>query len=366
MKRFIAFVSKEFKHLFRDPRTVIILFGIPVVQLLIFGYVISTEIKNARIGILDLSKDEITYAITDKLLSSGYFILEENLNSSAEIEDLFRQNKIREVVVFENGFGRKLAGAGGASLQIITDASDPNTAALLEGYTRSILRNFMAERQSSGFDPIDISYRMYYNEELESSSMFVPGSMAMILMLISAMMTSISIAREKEMGTLEILLVSPLRPVQIILGKVIPYFTLSIVNMLVVLLIGYLVFEVPIRGSIVLLFVVGLLFILLALSLGIMISTIVKSQQAAMVISLMGLMLPTVLLSGFIFPIRNMPVALQYFSLLMPPRWFLEAIRNIMLKGADITLVWKDMLILAGMLVFFIAVSVKKFKIRLT
>lgn len=364
MNRFLAFVSKEFMHLFRDPRTVIILFGIPVVQLLIFGYVISTEIKNARIGILDYSKDEVTYAITNKLLSSGYFILEENLTSFGQIEELFKANRIKEAIVFEADFSEKMAGNEGASLQIITDASDPNTAALLESYTQNILQSYLAD-QLPEKSAINTSFRMFYNEELRSSSMFVPGSMALILMLISAMMTSISIAREKELGTLEILLVSPLRPIQIILGKVTPYFTLSIANMLVILVIGYFVFEVPIRGSVLLLFAVGLLFILLALSLGIMISTLVKTQQAAMIISLMGLLLPTVLLSGFIFPIRNMPLALQYFSLLMPPRWFLQAIIDIMLKGTGFLLVWKEILILVGMLLIFIAISVKKFRIRL-
>jgi len=365
MKRFLAFVSKEFKHMWRDPRTVVILFGIPVTQLLIFGYVISTEIKDAKIGILDHSKDEVTLAITNKILSSGYFILEKNLSSPDEIEELFKKGNIKEVLVFENQFARKLVEEKRAHIQILTDASDPNTATLLENYTQGVLQNYISEYNNINGQIISTPFRMYYNEELNSSAMFVPGSIVLILMLISAMMTSISIVREKELGTMEILLVSPLRPIQIILGKVIPYFSLSMINMTVVLAMGYFVFDVPIRGSIVLLFFVGVLFILLALSLGIMISTIARTQQVAMIISLMGLMLPTMLLSGFIFPLRNMPEVLQILSLIMPPRWFLEALRSIMLKGANIVLVWKEILILTAMLLFFIGVSVKKFKIRI-
>ena len=366
MKRFLAFVSKEFKHMWRDPRTVIILFGIPVTQLLIFGYVISTEIKNAKIGILDYSKDDITYSITNKILSSGYFILEKNLESPEEIEELFRKGDVKEVIVFENDFAKKLVEDKKASIQLLTDASDPNSATLIENYTQGILGSFIRDyNQIGNAEIISTPFRMFYNEELNSSSNFVPGSMVLILMLISAMMTSISIVREKELGTMEILLVSPLKPIQIILGKVIPYFTLSIINMSVILAIGYFVFGVPIRGSLILLFSVGLLFILLALSLGIMISTMARTQQVAMIISLMGLMLPTMLLSGFIFPLRNMPEALQIVSLFMPPRWFLEILRSIMLKGANFGLIWKEVLILIVMLLFFISISVKKFKIRI-
>ncbi len=365
MKKFLAFVKKEFKHLLRDPRTVLILFGIPVTQLLIFGYVISTEIKNAKIGILDYAKDEVSIELTNKILSSGYFMLEEDLHSANGMERLFQKGNTMLVLVFEPDFGNNLMKEQEANLQIITDASDPNTAALLENYIRGIVGNYMIDKSGGGVELISAPYRMYFNEDLKSSSNFVPGSMVLILMLISAMMTSISIVKEKELGTMEVLLVSPLRPLQIILGKVVPYLSLSMINMLVILAIGFFVFEVPIRGSLILLLFVTLLFILLALSLGIMISTIANTQQTAMVISLMGLMLPTMLLSGFIFPLRNMPEILQYVSLLMPPRWFLEVLRNIMLKGSDVTLVWKEILILIVMLVFFIGVSVKKFKVRI-
>lgn len=367
MNRFRAFILKEYRHLLRDTRSMVVLFCIPVIQLLLFGYVITTEINSAKIGILDNSKDDVTIELTNKLLSSGYFILQQEIKHFDQIEKAFKKGKLKEVIVFEHNFGRKLEKEKRAYLQIITDASDPNTAQLLESYTQNIVITFMKEynKEFSQTELIATPFRMYYNEDLRSSSNFVPGTMALILMLISALMTSISIAREKELGTMEVLLISPLKPIQIVVGKVIPYFTLSIINTIVILGIGYYVFDVPIRGSVILLFAVCLLFIFLALSLGVLISTIANSQQVAMIISLLGLMLPTILLSGFIFPIENMPVVLQLLSLIMPPRWFLEAIRGIMLKGADITMIWHNILILFGMLIFFITLSVRKFKIRL-
>jgi ABC-2 type transport system permease protein len=367
MNRFKAFVLKEFRHLFRDVRTVIVLFTIPIIQLMLFGYVITTEIKDARIAILDFSNDEVTQQITNKLLASGYFILQERLNDIKQVEPAFRKGKIKEVIVFEKGFGRKLIQENKASMQILTDASDPNMASLLDSYTRNIISSYQLEINKTGPQAkiIQTEFRMFYNEGLRSAFMFVPGTMALILMLISALMTSVSIAREKELGTMEILLVSPLKPIQIVLGKVVPYMALAFVDMMVIILIGHFVFGVPIRGSLVLLIGTGTLFILLALTLGILISTVARTQQVAMIISLVGLMLPTILLSGFIFPIENMPKILQWVSAAMPPRWFLAAIKNIMLKGAGFFQVWYDLLVMTAMMLFFIGLSIKKFKIRL-
>lgn len=367
MKRFYAFVIKEFRHLLRDIRTVLIISFIPVIQLMLFGHVITTEIKNAGIAILDPSKDEISTSITNKLLSSGYFKLEAEIHSISQIEPFFRKGKVKEIIAFENDFGNNLIKTGKARMQIITDASDPNIAGILENYTRNIIADYLTEK-AIGKSPniIDIEHRMYYNERLRSANMFVPGTIALILMLISALMTSISITREKELGTMEVLLVSPLKPIQIILGKVVPYMTLSFLNSIVIVGMGYFVFHVPVRGNVFLLFGLCLLFIFLALSIGITISTVSKTQQVAMIISLVGLMLPTVLLSGFIFPIENMPKALQLISILMPPRWFLSALKDIMLKGVGFGYIWKDIVILISMLIGFIILSVKKFQIRLS
>ena len=367
MKRFFGFVKKEFFHIFRDRRTVVILFGIPIIQLLLFGTVITNEIRDAHIAIYDQSKDEVTREITEKLLSSGYFLLDRNLENMDDIESILKEGKVKEILVFEQNFGRSLEKEGKASVQIIADASDPNMGRLLANYTSGIINDYVLKQMGDLKMPLQIEpeVRMYYNEELKSVYMFVPGIMSMILMLISAMMTSISITREKELGTMEILLVSPLRPVQIILGKVVPYLVLSVINALVILLIGHLIFGVPINGSWVLLMGESILFIMMALCLGILISSVAKNQMTAMFISMIGLMLPTILLSGFIFPIENMPVPLQILSLIIPPRWFIIILKNIMLKGTGLIYVWKETLILIFMAVVFISIAVRKFKIRL-
>jgi len=362
-----GFIIKEFYHIFRDFRTLIILFGIPVVQLMLFGFVVTNEIKDAKIAIYDQSKDQVTQKITQKLLSSGYFLLDKNIKNYSEIESCFKEGNIKEVIVFESDFARKLEKEGKANMQLIADASDPNTANLLVNYTRAIINNYVAEMAPQAKIPLQIipQVRMQYNPNLKGVFMFVPGIMAMLLMLISAMLTSISITREKELGTMEILLVSPLRPIQIIVGKVLPYVLLSFVNAVIILLIGNFIFEVPIQGSIILLLAESVLFIMVALSLGILISTLTNSQQVAMMISLVALMLPTILLSGFIFPIENMPVVLQALCQFMPPKWFITIIKSIMLKGVGLGYIWKETLVLVIMMSVFILLSVRKFKVRL-
>ena len=367
MNKFIGFVRKEFLHIFRDVRTMIILFGIPIVQLLLFGTVITTEIKDAKIAILDQSRDDVTNELVSKILSSGYFQLEQYLNDYSEVDAAMKGGVVKEVLVFEADFGRKLTREGSAVLNVITDASDPNTAKLLAGYTVGIVNDYILKQFGELKMPLQIQseVRMFYNESLKSVYMFVPGLMAMILMLISAMMTSISITREKELGTMEVLLVSPLRPLQIILGKVTPYLLLSCINATVVILIGHFIFKVPVHGSWILLMLECVLFIMLALSLGILISSIAKTQMVAMFVSLVALMLPTMLLSGFIFPVENMPFVLQLLSYVMPPKWFIIIVKNIMLKGSGFLFVWKETLILIGFTVMLITVAVKKFKTRL-
>ena len=366
MKSFIGFVKKEFLHIFRDPRTMLILFGMPVAQILIFGYVVTNEIKDIPIAIYDQSKDEMTREISQKIISSGYFKLVAELNSSNDIETRMLKGDIKEVIVFESDFATKMKRNGVASVQIFADASDPNTADLIVNYTQGILIDFL-QKENQELNPyqIETQARMVYNESLKGVFMFVPGTMALILMLISAMMTSISIAREKELGTMEVLMVSPLKPFQIIIGKVIPYIILSFINAGVILIMGFLVFGLPVRGSLLLLLAESLLFISLALSLGILISTVAKSQQVAMFISMIALMLPTILLSGFIYPIENMPLVLQVISYVMPPKWFIIIVKNIMIKGEGLALVWEETLILFAMMLFFIILAVKRFKIRL-
>lgn len=364
-----GFIIKEFYHIFRDIRTMIILFGMPVIQILLFGFALTNEIKNARIAVLDYSKDDVTAEIISKITSSGYFILEENLSCEDQIEKRFRQGKIKQVIIFEDNFSENFSTGNEAGIHIIGDASDPNTANLLANYTQAIIRDYQADfmaRQTTTSLMISPEPKMLFNPELKSVFMFVPGIITVLLMLVCAMMTSISIAREKEMGTMEILLVSPLKPIQIILGKVTPYVVLSLFNAISILLLGYFVFGMPMRGSIILLLLETILFIFMALSMGILISTVSKTQQIALMISLAGLMLPTILLSGFIFPIENMPILLQIISNLMPSKWFIIIIKGLMLKGVGLQYIWKETLILIFMTLFFIGLSLRNFKIRLT
>ncbi len=367
MKRFLSFVKKEFYHIFRDKRTMVILLGIPIIQVLLFGFVITNEIRNVKIAVLDMSKDHVSKQITQKITSSGFFVLDKNIESKKEIESVFQEGKVREVIIFEPNFARNLKKEKKANIQLIADASDANSATMIVNYTSGIIYNYLNELNKTVNMPLQIhvNERMLYNEELKDVYMFVPGIMAMILMLVSAMMTSISVAREKELGTMEIILVSPLKPIQILLGKVTPYFALSFINAVIIIALGKFVFGMPIVGSLALLMAETMLFILLALSLGILISTVASSQQVAMMASMFALMLPTILLSGFIFPIENMPTILQYIAAIMPPKYFIIILKNIMLKGVGFEFIWKETLILISMTIFFIGVSAKKFKIRL-
>jgi len=366
MKRFLAFVKKEFLHIFRDYRTLIILFGIPASQLLIFGFAVSTDINHAATGILDLSKDATSRGISNKLESSGFFDITYTLTSYEEIDKAFKKGKIKEVIVFPENFGNDLISEGSAKLSIIADGSEPNSANLVTNYTLSIINDFTSDMSIHTAPIINTEVRMLFNPGLESHFMFVPGVITLILILICALMTSVTIAREKEFGNMEVLLVSPLKPWQIITGKVAPYFVLSLINVFVILLMAWFVFHLPVQGNTALLIAVCMLYILLGLSLGILISTSVSKMQNAMFISLIGLMLPSLLLSGFIFPIENMPEVYKYVSMLLPPKWFVDIIRSVMIKGAGIQHIWKEILILIVMTAIFIMLSAKKFKIRLS
>jgi ABC-2 type transport system permease protein len=367
MKRFIGFVTKEFYHIFRDKRTMFILFGMPIAQIMLFGFAITNEINNVNIAILDKSKDTETQKIINKISASKYFYLEQNIQSDAEIESVFEKGKVKAVLVFEKEFTKNLQTNKQAKIQLLTDATDPNIANTISNYVNAILLNYTQEinKGNKASYQIQTQTQLYYNPELKSVFTFVPGVMTIILMLVSAMMTSISITREKELGTMEVLLVSPLKPFQVIIGKVFPYIFLSIINATIILLLGFFVFEMPIQGSLFLLAFESILFIITALSLGILISTVSNSQQTAMMVSLMGLMLPVIILSGFIFPISSMPLPLQIISNIVPAKWFIIIIKAIMLKGATIAIIWKETLILIGMTVFFIGLSIKKYKTRL-
>lgn len=362
------FVRKEIYHIFRDSKTLLVLFGMPLIQLILFGFAIRTEVKDASIAILDKSKDHITEEIINKLQASNYVSLSANLRNDQDIKNAFESGMAKQVIVFENDFAHKLLSEGKASIQLINDASNPNEANLINTYITSIILDYQKQLLKNGLrGNLLISSRtvMLYNPQLESVHMFVPGLIAMILMLVSALMTSIAITREKELGTMEVLLVSPLKPAIIVIGKVIPYILLAFINAISVLILSIIVFGVPFQGSLLLFLLATTLFILTALSLGLLISTIAKTQQVAMMIALAGLLMPTVLLSGFIFPIENMPYALQLISHIIPAKWFLIILKGIMLKGTGISYVWQELLIITGMFLLFLFASIKNFKIRL-
>ncbi|MEZ4840585.1 MAG: ABC transporter permease [Flavobacteriaceae bacterium] len=367
MKRFIGFVRKEFYHIFRDKRSLFILFGMPIAQILLFGFAITNEINNVDVAILDQSKSTDTQKIINKIAASKYFTISQLLNTESDIEKAFKKGKVKAVLNFQQNFSKELVRDHKAVIQVITDATDPNTANTISNYINAMVLNYQQENNKGNSMAYQIipQTRMVYNPELKSVFMFVPGVMTIILMLVSAMMTSISIAREKELGTMEILLVSPLKPFQVIVGKVVPYIFLSIVNAIVIIVLGILVFGVPVQGSLFLLGFESVLFIITSLALGILISTIATTQQTAMMVSLMGLMLPTILLSGFIFPVTSMPIILQVISNIIPAKWFIIILKGVMLKGVGLTYLWKETLILLGMTLLFIVISIRKYKIRL-
>ena len=367
MKQFFIFVHKEFFHVFRDRKTLLILFGLPIVQVILYGFALTTEVKNSRIAIVDYAKDPASQRLIARIAASKYFDIEKAVLSRPDIETAFKQGKIRLAVVFPENFNDDLLHQNSAQIQIIADASDPNTATTLTNYVSSIVADYQQDLMQTNRAPYRIvpEVRMLYNPELSGAPNFVPGVMALVLMLVCVMMTSISIVREKELGTMEVLLVSPFKPIFVIVAKAVPYLILSLVNIISILLLSVFVLDMPIMGSITLLLAESTLFIITCLALGLLISVIAETQQTAMAGSMMSMMLPTMLLSGFIFPIENMPVFMQILSNFVPSRWYYIIVKAVMLKGLGFTAIWKETLILAGMTVVLIFVTLKKFKIRL-
>lgn len=367
MKQFITFVKKEFKHVFRDKKTLLMLFGLPIVQIMLFGFALTNEIKNSKIIVLDQSRDNISQHITNEIEASQYFEIESNVKSIEGVEAAFKSGKIKSAIIFPSNFSSDLLHLNKVQVQIIADGSDPNTATTLTNYLSSIIQGYQQQHLMQVALPYQIvpEIRMLYNPELKGAHNFVPGVMALVLMLVCVMMTSISIVREKELGTMEVLLVSPFKPLLVILSKAVPYLILSLVNLAVILLLSVFALGLPINGSVILLFLVSTLYIITALSLGLLISTSTASQQTAMLLSLMGMLLPTMLFAGFMFPIENMPIPLQVISNVVPAKWFYIITKSIMIKGLGLTSIWKETLVLLGMTLFLLALSLKKFNVRL-
>lgn len=362
-----AFIRKEFYHIFRDKRTMFILLGMPIVEIIIFGFALTNEVKNSRIAVFDQSADQASVAVTQELNASKYFDVVKEIHSYSDIEAEFRKGTMKLAVVFPKNFNEDLLHFNKAQVQLIADASDPNVATTLTNYASAVILDYQ-DRITQGRQipyTIKTEQRMLYNPQLKGAYSFVPGVMAMVLMLICTMMTAVTIVKEKETGTMEIMLVSPLQPLKIIVAKAVPYLLLSLVNIASILLLSTFVLGVPIQGNLLLLIGEGILFIITSLTLGLLISTSTDSQQTAMFISLTGMFLPTVMLSGFMFPIENMPKPLQVISNIVPARWFYSIVKDVMIKGLGFAAVWKETLILAGMTLALLALSIKKFKIRL-
>ncbi|GAB3862365.1 ABC transporter permease [Hymenobacter terrigena] len=353
MKAFLMFVRKEFYHIFRDPRTLLILFGMPVALVTLFGFALTNEIKNADVAVLDFDHGGHARQVQNRLFSSGYFGLRDYARSYPDVAAAFRQGHVKLAVVFPAGFSQDLDHLGHAQVQLVADASDQNTAISLVNYATAIIRSYeqeVAPRRAGSPGPrVEAVARLYFNPGLKAAYTFVPGTMALILLLVSAMLTSITIAREKETGTMEVLLVSPMRQLPIIIGKILPYFLLSFVNGLIILALGVWVLHIPERGSLALLIGETLLYILVALTLGVLISTRAASQQTAMLTSMLGLLLPTLILSGFLFPIESMPLPLQTISRIIPARYFIVILKGIMIKGLGLRELWRETAVLIGM-----------------
>lgn len=366
MSALMGFMRKEFHHILRDRQTLLILLLLPLAQVLLFGYALRTDVDDIRLAVVDPVPDHATLELRSRFTASGLFRVVAVVPSTDQLAPLFRRADAAQAVVFRPGFARSLERPEGAHIQLITDATDPNTGSTMQAYASAVISDYERELREGGAGVrILPQTRMRFNPTLESVNLFVPGLIALVLTLIAALMSAISLSREKERGTLEVLLVSPLRSWQIIMGKVLPYLVLGLLNVVTVLLAAWLVFGVPFRGSVTLLLAESLLFIVTSLALGVLIAAVTSSQRAAMIGALMGLMLPTVLLSEMIFPIESMPGWLQPVSNVVPAKWFILISRGIMLKGVGLAHLWQETLVLAAMTLVFLLAAVRAFDVRL-
>ncbi len=357
MKQFWSFVIKEAKHILRDKRTMLILFGMPVVMMLLFGFAITTDVKNVRTVVVTSQMDHQTQQAIERLSQSEYFTIVSTVPTPQEAERLIRSQQADMAVVFASNFASKKSG-----LQLIVDGSDPNMAQQWTNYAQQIFLNEEFPKDSS-FSILHTS--LLYNPQMKSAYNFVPAIMGMLLMLICAMMTSISIVREKERGTMEVLLVSPARPLMVIIAKAVPYLVLAFVILIVILLMAHYVLSVPLAGSLFWIITVSIIYILLALSLGLLISSVAQTQLVALLLSAMVLLMPVVMLSGMMFPVESMPQILQWIAAVVPPRYYIDAMRKLMIMGVGIGDVMKEVIILAAMTILLLTIALKKFNVRL-
>lgn len=361
-----AFMMKEVRHLLRDRQTLSILLLLPLAQLLLFGFAVRTDVNDVRVAVVSPSIDLATARLRTQLEHSGRFTVLPPVRDVHEVEALFRKERVDVGIILEGGVADAISAGRPVRIEVVSDASDPNNGTTIQNYTRAALRDW--EQSLGAASPgvrIETRVRMRFNQTLESVNLFVPGLIALILTLVAALMTAISLSREKERGTYEILLVSPLHPWQVIIGKVMPYLVLSMANLGTVLLAAWLVFGVPFRGSLALLVATAMLFALVSLSLGVLIAAVTSSQLAAMLAALGGTMLPSTMLSGMIFPIASLPLPLQVISHIVPARWFIQISRGIMLKGAGVAELWVPIGVLLLMLIVLLTLAIRRTSVRL-
>ncbi|MGL4994012.1 MAG: ABC transporter permease [Bacteroidales bacterium] len=364
MKSLMAFVRKEWWHVLRDRRTLVIIFAMPIVLMILFGYAINNEVKNISLSVYDPHPSELSRSIVNGLTSSGYVIEVDPLENVLDLEQKFRR-KLHMALIFPDNFDSDFRKGLVPTIQLLLDGSDMNSSQSLVVYTRSVIGSTLSNYQSStgiGAELFRIDSRMLYNPSLKSAFMFVPSLLALIMLIVSAMMSAISIAREKESGSLRLLLVTPMSPITIIVGKSFPYLVMSVINSMVIIVMSNLIFDMPIRGSYLLLSLLSLLFIVMAIALGIFIGLSSPSQEIAVMVSILSLFLPTTLLSGFIFPIENMPLLLQGLAQLTPARWFISALRSVLIRGSGVEVIWQELVVLALMAILFIRLSIYRFR----
>lgn len=366
--QFLAFTQKEFFHILRDRKTLLVLVVLPISQLLIFGFALNSSLTEMPTAVLDLSNDRMSRQIISKIDASSTFKVEEYVHSMQEVDELFKSGKLSQVFVFMPGFEREIKRTGKGNVQIIMDASLQINASTLESYILATLLEYQQEINAGRELPIQIipEVKMRYNPRLDSAFHFVPGVIGIVLMLVCSMMASLAIVKEKESGTMEVLLVSPVRPPVVILAKLVPYLLVGMINIVVILLISVFILNVPIAGNIFLLFLVGTIFTLSSLALGIMVSVLTKTQRSAIIISIAGLMLPAITLSGFIFPLGSLSLLMKVIVHLMPLTLFISAARNIMIKGLGMDAVYPELFGLIVITVVLIVISIKCFKNRLS
>lgn len=379
MKEFSAFVRKEFLHIFRDTRTLLVLIGLPTALIVLFGFAISTEIRNVNVGLFSKSPDVFLSRLMEKIDQSAYFTYVADYPSETAVDEAMRRGEVDAVLMFDDDFSSKMFSEDGAEVSVVVDATNPNNASMEVMYLSGIVSEYfrddimkavslrmpggMAAMQAGG--GLEPNVRMLYNPQLKSSYNFVPGIMGLILMLICSLMTSVSIVREKETGSMEVLLVSPVRPINIVLAKMIPYFVIACVVLLNILFLTIFVLKVPVAGSFFWMILVSVIYIILSLGIGMLVSSLVKTQIIATLICGMIFLVPVMMFSGMLYPLESMPAPLQWLAQIIPAKWFIEAMRKIMIEGVPVRYVTTEILIMTGMAVVIFAAAVAKFRDKL-